>query len=121
MRLVFPTNKNMGKLSPMDGHFGKAKFYTVVTLGEGEIVEVATVENPGHQEGGCGNAVINIMNLSPDALIVTGIGGRPAEGFSKAGLPLYFDKSSKTVEESVQAFLANSLQRSAGEGTCKAH
>ena len=32
MRLVFPTNEDMGYLSKRGAHFGKAKFYTVITL-----------------------------------------------------------------------------------------
>jgi predicted Fe-Mo cluster-binding NifX family protein len=121
MKLVFPTNENMGRLSPRGAHFGKANFYTVVTLKEKEVVEVVGVQNPGHQTGGCGNAVANIMSLEPDALIVSGIGGRPAAGFAEAGLALYFDQESTTVDESIARFLKDELQKSDGQGTCNAH
>lgn len=121
MKLVFPTDENMGKLSPRGAHFGKANFYTIVTLDGSEIKEVVGVQNPGHKTGGCGNAVANIMSLEPDALIVAGIGGRPAAGFAEAGLALYFDQTSPTVEESVKRFIAGELQKSDGQGTCSAH
>ena len=32
MRLIFPTDENMGYLSKRGAHFGKAKFYTIITL-----------------------------------------------------------------------------------------
>ena len=121
MRLVFPTNENMGYLSKRGAHFGKANFYTIVTLKENEIEDIECIPNPGHSGGACGNAVENIVNLNVDGLIVGGIGGSPAQGFAKAGLDLYFDSTSATVKESIEAFMAGSLKKSAGEGTCSTH
>lgn len=121
MRLVFPTDEDMGYLSKRGAHFGKAKFYTIVTLEDHKMVDVEVVENPGHSGGACGNAVMNIMSLNPDALIVSGIGGSPAQGFAKAGLDLYFDTTSATVKDSIDAFIGGSLEKSSGQGTCSTH
>jgi predicted Fe-Mo cluster-binding NifX family protein len=121
MRLVFPTDENMGYLSKRGAHFGKAKFYTIIVLEDNEIKDVEVQENPGHSGGACGNAVANIMRLNPDALIVGGIGGSPAQGFVEAGLDLYFDMTSSTVEESVAMFIQGDLEKSNGNGTCSAH
>ena len=121
MRLVFPTDENMGYLSPRGAHFGKAKFYTIITLNDGEISDVESVQNPGHSTGGCTDAVTNIMALKPDALIVSGIGGRPAQGFLQAGLDLYFDRTSATVKESLELFKDGKLEKSQGQGTCSAN
>ena len=118
MRLVFPTNENEGYLSKRGAHFGKANFYTVVTIEDGKIIDVEGIQNGGHNTGACSNAVTNIMNLNPDALIVGGIGGRPAQGFAEAGLDVYFDQTSATVEDSLKAFLSNKLAKSTGQGTC---
>ena len=121
MRLVFPTDEDMGYLSKRGAHFGKAKFYTIVTLEDEIIKDVSVQVNPGHSGGACGNAVTNIMSLNPDALVVSGIGSSPAEGFSKAGLDLYFDRTSPTVEKSIEMFLAGTLEKSSGQGTCSTH
>ena len=121
MRVVFPTDENMGYLSARGAHFGKAKFYTVVTLKDNKILEVEAIENPGHSGGTCGNAVANIMSLEPDALVVSGIGASPAEGFAKAGLDLYFDQNSPTVEHSIAMIIEGKLDKSTGNGTCKTH
>lgn len=121
MRLVYPTDENMGFLSKRGAHFGKAKFYTIVTLNNEKIENVEVIENPGHSGGACGNAVSNIMNLNPDALVVSGIGSSPAKGFSNAGLDVYFDKSSQTVQESVTQFLKRNMEKIAGDGTCSTH
>jgi len=121
MRIVFPTDENMGYLSKRGAHFGKAKFYTIVTLRNNAILDVECIENPGHSAGGCGNAVTNIMSLNPDALVVSGIGGSPEQGFANAGLDLYFDQNIPTVEQSIAMLIADKLQKSSGNGTCEAH
>ncbi len=121
MRLVFPTDTNEGYKSARGAHFGRAKYYTIITLEDGKITDVEGVENPGHVTGGCANAVANIMSLNPDVLIVGGIGSAPAEGFIKAGLDVYFDRVSPTVEDSVKLFLEGKLEKSVGLGTCSKH
>jgi len=121
MRIVFPTDGNIGYLSKRGAHFGKAKFYTIITLENGAIADVEVIENPGHNEGGCGDAITNIMNLKPDALIVSGIGGSPAKGFANAGLDVYFDKDSLTVKDSIDKFLQEKLKPIGLSGTCSTH
>ena len=121
MRIIFPTDENHGYLSKRGAHFGKAKFYTIITLENGEIVDVESIENPGHNANACGNAIANIMSLKPDALIVEGIGSTPAEGFFKAGLDVYFDQESPTVEKSIELFNQGKLAKSNGDGTCSVH
>ena len=121
MRLVFPTNENMGYLSKRGAHFGKAKFYTIITLENGIIDNVDVIENPGHSANGCGDAITNIMNLKPDVLIVSGIGGSPAKGFANVGLEVYFDKDSLTVNDSIDKFLLGKLKLIGSSGTCSTH
>jgi len=121
MRIVFPTDENMGYLSKRGAHFGKANFYTIITLEDGKMVDVESQQNPGHSGGACGNAVTNILSLNPDALVVGGIGSSPADGFTKAGLDVYIDGESTTVKESIDAFIPKKLGKSAGQGTCSVH
>ena len=121
MRLIFPTDENMGYLSKRGAHFGKAKYYTVVTLDNGKITDIDGIVNGGHKAGSCGNAVSNIMDLNPDALIVSGIGNSPAKGFSQAGLSVYVDQLSDTVEQSIKLFTNNQLEKIGNKGTCSTH
>ena len=53
MRLVFPTDENKGYLSKRGAHFGKAKFYTVVTIEDGKIIDIEGIQNRGHDSGAC--------------------------------------------------------------------
>jgi predicted Fe-Mo cluster-binding NifX family protein len=120
MRLVYPTDDNTGYLSRLGAHFGKAKYYTVVTLQDETISDIELYENPGHGAGGCGDAVSNIMSLSPDALVVRGIGAPPAKKFDAVGLELFFDKNSPTIQDSLELFVKAKLPKVNG-GTCSAH
>ncbi len=61
------------------------------------------------------------MNLKPDALIVSGIGAKPAKGFFEQGLDVYFDSESPIVEDSIKMFISNKLEKLANEGTCTSH
>ena len=121
MKIVFPTDEDMGFLSRRGAHFGKAKFYTLVTVENNRIIDVEGIVNPGHDAGGCGNAVANIMALHPDALVVSGIGGSPAKGFEQAGLSVYVDRESPTVRDSVERLMRNALGVLGGKGTCSTH
>ena len=118
MRIVIPTNDDKGLLANMGAHFGKASFYTIVEIENNEVINVEVTKNPGHSGGACGSAVSNILSLNPDALIVVGIGPNPAMGFYKANLPLFVDKESIKVEESIKKLLNNQLPRVMMQGTC---
>ncbi|MDA3946115.1 MAG: dinitrogenase iron-molybdenum cofactor biosynthesis protein [Helicobacteraceae bacterium] len=121
MKIIFPTDENLGYLSRRGAHFGKAKYYTIITMEDNNIVNVEGVENPGHKSGGCSNAVANIMALKPDVLVVSGIGSSPAKGFAEAGLRLYVDQQSPTVKQSIIGFSQNKLQKLGAQGTCSTH
>ena len=121
MRIVYPTDEDMGYLSKRGAHFGKASFYTVVTLKDDKIDEIEVIKNQGHETGACTSAVTNIMSLKPDGLVVSGIGGSPAKGFADAGLDVYYDKVSPTVKDSIDLLIANKLDKLEGNGTCSAH
>ncbi|MEA3354342.1 MAG: NifB/NifX family molybdenum-iron cluster-binding protein [Campylobacterota bacterium] len=121
MRVIFPTNENKGYLSKRGAHFGKAKFYTIITLQNGQISDVEVIENPGHSAGGCGDAINNIINLKPDAMVVSGIGGTPAKGFADKGLDVYYDAKSPTINDSIDQYLIGKLNLIGSSGTCSSH
>lgn len=120
MRIVFPTNEDSGYLSKRGAHFGKANYYTIITVQDKHITDVESVENQGHSDSGCGGAITNIMALNPDALVVSGIGGSPAKGFEQVGLKVFYDAISATVLESVNAFIEGRLE-AVTTGTCSTH
>ena len=53
MKLAVPTMGAAGLDAQRAGHFGHCDCFTVATITDGEIGEVAAVDNPLHEEGGC--------------------------------------------------------------------
>ncbi len=121
MKIVIPTSTPDGLLAKRGAHFGKAPFYIIVDIENGEIKDVAFAQNPGHAGGACGNAVTNIQSLGADALIVAGIGARPLEGFRNVGIKVYFDNISPTVAESIDKFLKGEIEEIKPENACGVH
>ncbi len=121
MRVVIPTNTPDGLLAKRGAHFGKAPFYVIVDIENGEIKDVDFTSNPGHSGGACGNAVMNIKNLGADALIVSGIGPNPLMGFKQVGIKVYYDGESTTVEESINKFISGELQEMTPQMSCSHH
>lgn len=121
LRVVYPSNEDNGVKAKRGAHFGKAKFYTIIDIKNNEVKNIETLRNEGHEAGGCTSAVSTIMNFNPDALVVSGIGSKPANNFKEVGLAVYFDESSKTIQDSIALFLDNKLRNINGIGTCSKH
>jgi len=121
MRVVIPTSSPDGLLAKRGAHFGKAPFYVIVDIENDKIKDVNFTQNPGHSGGACGNAVLNIKNLGADALIVSGIGQRPLIGFMEAGIKVYFDDKSLTVEEAINKFINSEIKEISLENACGRH
>jgi predicted Fe-Mo cluster-binding NifX family protein len=120
--IVFPTNEDMGLASKRGAHFGKARYYTVISVEDnGEILGVSSVKNPGHEAGGCGGAIENICALGADVLVVSGIGGSPLKGFLQRGMIVMHDNVSETVNVSLTALGAGKLSRMQLDMSCSHH
>lgn len=91
MKLAVPTLGQPGLDSERSGHFGHCDCFTVVTIDDGKITEVAGIDNPPHEEGGCLRPVSLLSDAGVDAIVAAGMGMRPLMGFDNAGITVYFD------------------------------
>ncbi|MCE5204159.1 MAG: NifB/NifX family molybdenum-iron cluster-binding protein [Coriobacteriales bacterium] len=107
--IAIPSVAPGGLTDARSAHFGQADGFTVVTIENGAIAESRFLPNDGHAHGGCLSPVQLLTSAGTDAIIVSGIGGRPLAGFIEAGVSVYQDGVSATVGESVSAFLAGTL------------
>jgi predicted Fe-Mo cluster-binding NifX family protein len=121
MVIIFPTMKDEGLNSKRGAHFGKATFYTAVSVENGAVKEVKVHKNPGHVTGGCANAVANIQALGADTLVVSGIGGEPLKKFLAVNVAVYFDDKNETAEEALKDFLAGNTPKIDPNYTCSHH
>lgn len=120
--IVFPTNEETGLSAKRGAHFGRARYYTVVRVGEhGGVESVESIKNPGHEAGGCGGAIENIRSLGADALVVSGIGASPLRGFIQHGVLVFYDNVSPTVESSLDALEAGRLTPMRPDMSCSHH
>ena len=111
MKIVFPTMKEDGLSAKRGAHFGRANFYTLVTVENGIVQEMSIHKNPGHVTGACNDAVTNIQSLGADVLVVSGIGGEPLKKFLAVGVDVYFDDKNEVLEDSLREFLAGNIAK----------
>lgn len=104
--------------SAISSHFGKCRFYTLVSL-EGEEVKYASVlGNIPHEHGSCLAPVQYLKDHGVDVLIAAGMGMRPLNHFGEVGIDVYYSANAKTVGEAVQGFLGAELKKFSGSDTC---
>jgi predicted Fe-Mo cluster-binding NifX family protein len=99
-------------------HFGHCDLYTLVKISEGQVVEVATLPNVPHQQGGCMAPVNHLAQHGVQVLIAGGMGMRPLMGFQQAGIQVLFGNGAQTVGEAVQGLLQGKLPEFTTDFTC---
>ena len=120
--IVYPTNEAAGLSARRGAHFGRAHYYTVVTVDDQGVIEsVRSIKNPGHEAGGCGSAIENIRMLGADTLVVSGIGMSPLKGFLQKGMVVLYDNVSPTVDASLEALRSGKLSLMRPDMSCSHH
>ncbi len=121
MTIIFRTMKDDGLGAKRGAHFGRANFYTAVLVEDGVVKDISVQKNPGHNTGGCGDAVRNIQELGCNKLVVSGIGGEPLKKFLAVGIEVYFDDKNETVEDALRDFLAGKTAKIDPNHSCGHH
>jgi len=108
--VAVPSMHPGGLDSMRSGHFGHCDAFTLIRIEQGEIRDVAVVQNPPHQQGGCQGPVNLLHQNRADALIVGGIGMRPLMGFRQVGIDVYYGPEGETVRTVIDHLLEGKLQ-----------
>lgn len=109
MRVVIPVVEEAGLGSRLSGHFGRTPYFAVVELDEDlGVVEVKMVPNVSKHMGGRGFPPEHILSLSPDVVIVPGMGPRALRWFQEARVPV-LRATTWTVKENIEAYRRNLL------------
>ncbi|MBS3756248.1 MAG: NifB/NifX family molybdenum-iron cluster-binding protein [Desulfobacterales bacterium] len=116
--IAVPSASPGGLDAPLQSHFGHCDLYTLVTLGNSEILDVQVVPNIPHQQGGCMAPVQYLAEKQVQTLIAGGMGLRPLMGFNQAGIEVYYGGTSATVGSAVKELLNDRLQRFSQDHTC---
>jgi predicted Fe-Mo cluster-binding NifX family protein len=118
-RVIVPVAGQNGLDAKLAEHFGRAPYYAVVDINDGEVVDVKTVANTGEHAGGTGQAHDKILELKPNAIIVYGMGPRGLNTFQDAGVAV-LKANSDIVRNVIAAYKDNTLQELT-EGCAHAH
>lgn len=89
-KIAVPSQLPGGLTGKRADHFGHCDMFTLVEVAEGVITKVETIDNVAHGAGGCMMPVDLLREKNIDSLVVGGMGGRPLQLFSEAGIAVFF-------------------------------
>ena len=90
MKFAVPSNNPGGLEAQRSEHFGHCDVFTIIDLQGTDVKSVTVIENVPHGKGGC-VAPVNLLNdAGVEAIVVMGMGTRPMQGFSEAGIAVYY-------------------------------
>ena len=116
--VAIPSTHPGGLEAPLGAHFGHCDLYTLVKIAEGKVLEVATLPNVAHQQGGCMAPVNHLAQNGVQILIAGGMGLRPLMGFQQVGIQVLFGNGAQTVREALEGLLQGKLPQFTTDFTC---
>jgi len=116
--IAIPSEMPGGLDASIGQHFGHCDIYTIVETLDGKILEVRTLPNVPHQQGGCMAPVNHLAQNGVNVLIAGGMGMRPLMGFQQVGIQVFHGSNAPSVGHAVQALLMGSLPAFSTEFTC---
>ncbi len=118
MRVAIPSNGLGGLDGTRAGHFGHCDVFTVIDCQNGEIVDVTTIKNEEHVQGGCMVPVNLLAGHKVDALLVGGIGMRPLMGFKEAGIKVYHEAERAEIRAVIDDLIAGRIPEIQSDQVC---
>jgi len=109
VRLVIPVESFENERSVVSPHFGRAPGFAVIEISsDGRVISMSSHRNVGEHFGGHGGAESVVRGLTPDALVVKGMGPRGLQAFQNNGIAV-FTGPVNTVGEAIESYLAGTL------------
>lgn len=118
MRIAIPSNGKGGLEGTRAGHFGHCDVFTLIDCENGEIVDISTIKNLEHVQGGCMVPVNLLAEHKVDALVVGGIGMRPLMGFQQKGIAVYHEAERQEIRPVVEDMIAGKVPFIRNEQVC---
>lgn len=118
MKVIFPSNSELGLTGSVYNHFGSAPFFVFVDTDTGNYEVLANMDK-NHSHGNC-QPLKAIGNVNAQAVVVGGIGGGALKKLIDSGIEVF-----RAVEGSVQSNLnllkENRLDKFTPKMTCISH
>lgn len=116
--IAIPSELPGGLDAAVGQHFGHCDVYTLVDVQDGKILDVRTLENVPHQQGGCMAPVNHLAQNGVKVLIAGGMGMRPLMGFQQVGIQVFHGAGAPSVGHALQALLTGTLPAFSTQFTC---
>lgn len=109
---VATSAEDSGLDSPLSSLFGRCKWFVIVNVEDGEIVDSQSIENTAtNQASGAGTVAAQLIgDKGAGVLISGGIGPKAFSALEKWDIEMYEGKSG-TVRENVESLLSDSLNK----------
>lgn len=120
-KIAIPSMSNAGMDSEVCAHFGSCEYFTIMEINGKTVTEVESVGN-GSEDGqhNCAAPAILLKAHNVQAVLVSGIGGRPLMSLTGQGIKVYAGAVGK-VSDAAQDFNDGLLQELSTMGTCNCH
>jgi len=118
MNICIPVTEDKGTASPVSPHFGSAPMFMIVDTDSGACRAVPN-RNAHHSHGMC-MPLASLAGESIEGMVVGGIGMGALAKLGAAGIRV-FRSEHATVDETVAAFRAGSLQAMSPDMACAHH
>jgi len=118
LRIAIPSMGQGGIDGIRSGHFGHCDVFTCIDAEDGKIINITTIQNLEHVQGGCMVPVQLLADNQVNALIVGGIGMRPLMGFRQVGIDVYHDGERSDIRPVVEDLLAGKLPLITSDQVC---
>ena len=107
-----------GLESDICAHFGSCEYFTIVDISDGTPKEVSAVSNAS-PDGvhNCAAPAELLKNNRVDAVIVSGIGGRPLGSLTSKGIRV-FGGAYGRVSDALNDYASGTLNELSDQGTC---
>lgn len=117
MKVVIPTNGNLGLEDDVADHFGRSQTYTSYDM---ETGDVKVIRNESEHMGGLGKPPANIISEGANVVICKGLGRRAVKMFEDAGVKVYCGASGK-VKDAVRQYREEKLELATQDNSCDRH
>jgi len=117
-KLAVPSMSNDCMDSDVCAHFGSCEYFTIIEIDDGKIASTRAVDN-GTEDGqhNCAAPALILKSHGVNAVLVSGIGGRPLMSLTEKGIKVYAGAVGK-VSDAVQDYSDGLLQELSTQGTC---
>jgi predicted Fe-Mo cluster-binding NifX family protein len=116
--IAIPSMTDGGLESDICAHFGSCEYFTIVKIEGGKIEGVGAISNaPPTGEHNCAAPATLLKTNNVDAVLVSGIGGRPLMSLASQGIRV-FGGAFGRVCDAVDGYNDGSLTELSDRGTC---